>query len=64
MNTTYIIEPNISKFFGNNQYRNKLIQIKLYNTNITKQSFRSMLFKNLTNYMSAVVSPPKCSTPQ
>jgi hypothetical protein len=49
MNTTYIIEPNISKIFGNNQYRNKLIQIKLYTTNITKQSFRSMLFKNLTN---------------
>jgi hypothetical protein len=38
-NTTYIIKLNISKKIGNNQYRNKRIQIKLYNTNIAKTKF-------------------------
>jgi hypothetical protein len=37
-NTTYIINLNIHKLFGNSQYRTKLIQIKLYcNVNIRKR---------------------------
>jgi hypothetical protein len=40
-NNTYIIDLNISQFFNNNQYKNELIQIKLYyNANITKTKYK------------------------